>query len=415
MCDTLVAVTDDGLLLGKNSDRDVNEAQGLHWYAAAEHPPGAVVRCTWSTIAQAPRTFGVLLSQPWWMWGAEMGANEHGVAIGNEAVFTRDAPRPRTGSELLGMDLLRLALERAVTADEAVELIVSLLERHGQGGSCSHERSRYSHDSSFLVVDTDRAWVLETAGTAWATEPVTGPGRSISNGLTIADFARRHAHRTREQFARCGPRRARTERAAALARGPGDVMAALRDHDGPVPRWSPVTGALGAPCAHAGGAVVSSQTTAAWVSDLRSAPQHWATGTAATCTATFLPLPVGEAAAGLAESAPGVRPLRNVFDADHRWWRHELLHRLALRDLSTALPRFGQERDALEAAWLSAAPDELPGPAEAAEVVDAAEARWLADLRAADLPDRRASWLRAMWSRLDGAAHLPGAEHEAAS
>jgi hypothetical protein len=415
MCDTLVAVTDDGLLFGKNSDRDVNEAQGLHWYAAAEHPDGALVACTWSTIPQVRRTHGVLLSQPWWMWGAEMGANEHGVVVGNEAVFTRDAPRPRTGSELLGMDLVRLALERASTAEEAVAVVVDLLERHGQGGSCSHERSRFSYDSSFLVADPGHAFVLETAGAAWASEPVTGPGRSISSGLTIVDFARRHADRTREQFSRCGPRRARTERAAALAEHPADVMAALRDHDGPVPRWSPVTGALGAPCAHAGGAVVSTQTTAAWVSDLRAAPRHWATGAAAPCTATFLPVPVGEAAAELEESAPGVRPLRNVFDADHRWWRHEVLHRLALRDLSVALARVRPERDALEAGWLAAPPGELPGPGEAAAAVDAAEARWVAALRAADLPDRRPSWLRAMWSRLDGAAHLPEDHEEAAS
>src|SRR6476620_4239317 len=107
MCDTLVTVTDDGVLLAKNSDRDPNEAQLLRWHPAADHDPSTTVRTTWSEVPQATRTHAVLLSQPWWMWGAEIGANEHGVVIGNEAVFTR-----RTGDDgsgvLLGMDLLRL-------------------------------------------------------------------------------------------------------------------------------------------------------------------------------------------------------------------------------------------------------------------------------------------------------------------
>ena len=41
------------------------------------------------------------------MWGAEMGANEHGVCIGNEAVSTKLESDEDLKEKLLGMDLVR--------------------------------------------------------------------------------------------------------------------------------------------------------------------------------------------------------------------------------------------------------------------------------------------------------------------
>jgi hypothetical protein len=397
MCDTLVTMTDDGPVFAKNSDRDANEAQVLRWYAAADHAPGSRLRCTWNEIDQVPHTHSVLLSQPWWMWGAEIGANQHGLVIGNEAVFTR-----RTGDKgdgaLLGMDFVRLALERATSAEEAVLTIVDLLERHGQGGSCSHEHPRFSYDNSFLIVDPHRAVVLETAGRRWETEHVAGRGRSISNGLTIPGFARSFADPLRGRVAACAVRRDRTQAAAERATGPADLMAALRDHGSSAgPHWSPVNGALSAPCAHAGGLVTSTQSTASWVTDLRgSLPgQHWVTGTSAPCTSLFKPVTV--------ETPLEVDPVPmpdNHVDAAYRWWRHERLHRLALRDHPASLARFGPERDRVEAGWLAAP----PAGAEAFAVADLLEARWLADLVGADLPDRRPAWLRRQWRATDAAA-----------
>ena len=316
MCDSVVVVGDGRVLLAKNSDRDANEAQVLEWHPRRSHSRGAALRCTWIEIPQVAHTNAILLSRPFWIWGAEMGANEHGVAIGNEAVFTRE---PYAASGLTGMDLLRLALERAATAAEALSVITDLLERHGQGGPCGHERRSFTYHNSFAIADPREAWILETAGRHWAVEHVSAGVRSISNGLTIPGFAQRYGDRLKTAVSACRVRQALTEReSAAAAPSPDALMRALRSHGaGRWPRYSPVNGAMAAPCMHAGGMLAASQTTASWVSDLHAdGALHWATGTAAPCTSLFKPFRV--------EQPAELGPLPDDrFDPRTLWWRHE--------------------------------------------------------------------------------------------
>ena len=185
VCDTFVALPDatlgGELIFGKNSDRPCGEVQDVVVIGAQQHAAGDTVQCTYLQIPQARQTSAVILSKPHWMWGAEMGANEHGVVIGNEAVWTTE-PYAETG--LLGMDLVRLGLERGTTACAALQLIVELMGAYGQGGNCA-EHFTFNYHNSYLIADRDEAWVLETAGRYWAAEKITSGTRSISNSLSI--------------------------------------------------------------------------------------------------------------------------------------------------------------------------------------------------------------------------------------
>jgi hypothetical protein len=244
------------------------------------------------------------------------------------------------------------------------------------------------------VADADGAIVLETADRSWATEEVRGPGRSISNGLTIEPFASAHRDPLRSAVVACTRRRARTEAAARAASGPADLFAALRDH-GPTgtPQWSPLHGGLTAPCVHAGGTVASSQSVASWVADLRGGPQavqHWATATSGPCTSLFKPVAVDQPV------DLGPDPT-NRHDPATTWWRHEALHRTALRDLSASLARFGPERDRTERAWLA----DPPPTADAFATAHDLEERWTAQLVTAGLPDVRPRWIQRQWRRFD--------------
>jgi secernin len=198
-CDTWVALPDSTecgfTILGKNSDRPIFDCQPLIFVPGQKWPAGSKLELEYITIPQVDETCTTMGSSPYWCWGYEEGLNEYGVAIGNEAIFTKTFKEaaaaykkgegPKLG--LLGMDLLRLGLERGKTAREALEVITSLLEKYGQFGSgvptADHPDGGY--DNSYIIADPNEAWVLETVGNRWVAKRFTKSVTSISNEPSI--------------------------------------------------------------------------------------------------------------------------------------------------------------------------------------------------------------------------------------
>ncbi|MEJ5223360.1 MAG: C69 family dipeptidase [Anaerolineales bacterium] len=416
MCDTLVATpsatAEHVMLFGKNSDREPNEAQSIIHLPAADHPPNSRVRCTYIEIPQAPHTHALMFSRPFWMWGGEMGVNEHGVVIGNEAVFTKDPVPPRG---LLGMDLLRLGLERAATARQAVQVITDLIAEHGQGGNGGYMHPLYYHNS-FIIADPAEAWVLETSGREWAALRVEGV-YAISNGLTIHDhwdlaspglvehaiqqgwrrdargfdFARDYSDPFYTRFSFCAHRRACTlqklqEQSGALT--VSHIAHILRSHGAADTRpYHPDRlFSTSEVCMHYGaGPWHAHQTTASLIVHLDPlAPVCFATGTAAPCTSLFKPVWVDT-------PLPEALPPGGKYNHSTTFWRHETLHRATLRDYPTLIERYRPKRDRLENDFFAAALMDMrhrPAAERARFVQDCftraedAESRWLQDVLA---------------------------------
>jgi dipeptidase len=386
MCDTFVAlpsVTRDGsVIFGKNSDREPNEAQMLEYHPGRVHALPADIACTYVAIPQVKETYATLLSRPFWMWGAEMGANEKGVVIGNQAVWTR-MPLAKTNG-LTGMDMLRLALERSANADQALETIVQLLADYGQGGICGYQDKRLTYHNSYLIADPHVGWVVETAGPFWATLKIK-EYYSISNGLTIGEVfdechpqliatARKKGWLKKGQsfhFARCysdwlyttfsASHRRRSRSWELIDAGNGSlsvsgVVKILRDHRDK--DYRPASHLLGNRiCAHAANKLTrnATQTTGSLIAHLKS-DQHtyFATGTAAPCTGIFKPIWFNQNTLPDVGPAPG-----GYYDSESLWWVHEKLHRTALLDFATRVRTFQKERDEIESAWIKKA-DDIP-------------------------------------------------------
>ncbi|NLB54139.1 MAG: peptidase U34, partial [Syntrophomonadaceae bacterium] len=374
MCDTLVAMgnstRDKSVIFAKNSDRQPNEPHIMIRVPRKNYKKGGKVKLTYIEIDQAEETYEVLLLKPSWIWGCEMGCNEFGLNIGNEAVFTREKYGP---DSLIGMDMVRLALERTRTSEEALDLMIGLLEQYGQGGNCGFEKP-FTYHNSFLITDLNSAWVLETAGKYWAAEKVDDV-RSISNGLTIGTkFDKAHpeliTHAIEKKwcknqqdfhFARCYSDPLYTHFSGSKNRNYSTfscldtekphvtvktVMNILRSHNINTEGLQFNKPSLKSVCMHGGGPI-GDHTTGSYVACLKEKrPMYWVTGSSTPCISVFKPL-------WLIDGEPITFTQDEEIEAIQYWMKRELLHRMIIMNQIPDMERFYRERDELETELLN--------------------------------------------------------------
>ncbi len=374
MCDTFVYVptknSSGNIVFGKNSDREPNEAQAIIRIPAKTHK-NKKLKCTYIEIPQVKETFEILLSKPFNMWGAEMGANEHDLVIGNEAVFTKIKFK-KDNSGLTGMDLLRLALERTTNADDALYLITELIEKYGQDANGGYKNPLYYHNS-FIIADKQKAWVLETAGKHWVAVQVQG-FRSISNRLTIGeefdlsskniqDFALKHgflkkrdtfhfaktfSDRFYTYFSKSARRYAKTCN-LGLIHPTFSVMNAqkiLSSHYVDGAGFNPTKMYNGGSvCMHATDFSNPTQTVGSIIAEIRKKKPstYWFTGTSNPCISVYKPFFIGGRTL-----LPETFKTPSAFFDDSFWWQAEKFHRQVVMNYVEAKKLFEKERIALQ-------------------------------------------------------------------
>jgi len=350
------ATLDKNVLFAKSADCEVNEANAIVRIPRRKHVKGETLRVTHLVIPQAEETYEVFLTKAFWTYGCEIGINEYGLAMGEEAVFTTEMTEEKDG--IIGPDLMRLGLERAKNCQEAIDLMTALLEEYGQGGSA--ELKGNSHfDSSFLMSDTSEAYILETAGRKWAVKKIEDFD-SISNMLGIAtnwttcstasgtkkiDWAKTFALPEVPPTLGSPDRQCYTYDHLKEVKGQitaQTMFKIMRHHNN---GYHPATAdAHRNICIHAG-----PQDNRWWQADgvmVTDVSEHgaliWVTGTSGNCISIFKPVFMG---INLPEIGPA--PTEH-FDPSCLWWKHELLHRRAMADFDNLVPEIRRDFDALE-------------------------------------------------------------------
>ena len=331
-------------VFAKNSDRPHDEPQPLIQIEAADYS-GGFSGTQFVDVPQAAHTYRHVGSKPYWCAGYEHGYNEHQVVIGNEALpsLLLEASEPK----LVGMEVLRLGLERSKSGEEAVDVITGLVSEFGQG-KFSNSAGVRTYDNIFLIADPTSAYVVECVGHDWAVKKVENV-TSISNISQIGEDADRMSPGVKSQATKLGlfemefgdkfafssvfadsenslsglARQCRSD--AMLGRDAGQLdvrsmIEVLTDHsDGENPNEDRVVDVAGnlSICLHRTVGESTGASTASLVADLCATderlPIYW-TGLYSPCMTVFLP--------NFIESElPGVLGIGSELEsADSPWW-----------------------------------------------------------------------------------------------
>jgi dipeptidase len=266
------------------------------------------------------------------------------------------------------MDMLRIALERCKNSEEALNMLIDLLEAYGQGGNCGFEK-KFTYHNSFLIADRDSAWVLETAGKYWAAERVKDI-RSISNCLSIGKNYDRHhpdlikhavnkgwckgeedfhfakcytsplfTHLSKAKDRSCTSTKQLEERKGSIT--VNTMKEILRSHSNEIEGKQFTKHTINSVCMH-GGFFYGDHTTGSYIAALNNhLDTHWVTGSSTPCISTFKPFWFidGEQFAFSSQAED---------KAVEFWKLRERLHRAIIENKISALNSYINKRDALE-------------------------------------------------------------------
>jgi hypothetical protein len=306
-----------------------------------------------------------------------MGINEHGVVIGNEATFSKLPPR-KENKYLIGMDLLRLGLERGATAKDALEIIITLTEQYGQGGNCGHSVPQF-YENAYLIADAHEAFHLELIDRMWAWKRVNTKA-AISNGISLGEDIEKYSPELeslaiRKKWLKPGVKfnlfnvyaaRIMTHLGQAKKRQQCNLnhmqpdnesplrqmMKALRshgEHDAD-PNWNPLRNRWLTVCAHCNALTAPAQTTNSFIAWVPEPGKMVVLSTSGStpCVSTFRPVMIQKEIhqPPLFIQNDTIAGKRASLDAD--WWAHEKYVRYALNFHHDFLQNIAPQRDSYE-------------------------------------------------------------------